>query len=129
MKKFTQKEAINELLLESNQIIAPTATNNYYMQDGVKLNRVSNLMEIFQEPFAQQEMAEKVALGNQRNGDPFNTADKVQALWDFLRDDMGTGLHNLMQGIIEDSNLKADDTISIMINSLGATPLEELYIV
>ncbi len=30
--------------------------------------------------------------------------------------------------IIEDSKLKANDNVAIMINSLGATPLEELYI-
>ena len=105
LKTFTQKEALNELLAESKQIVAPTASNNYYMQDGVKLNRVSSLMEIFQHPFEQQEMAEKVAAKNQKEGSPFNTADKVQNLWDFLRDDMGTGLHNLMQGIIEKRSL------------------------
>jgi len=107
LKSFTQKDAVNELILESDQIIAPTPTNNYYMQDGVKLNRVSNLMEVFQDPFNQQEMAEKVALANQRKGDPFNTADKVQGLWDFLRDDMGTGLHNIMQGIVEHSDMES----------------------
>ena len=112
LKTFTQKEALNELIAESKQIIAPTASNNYYMQDGVKLNRVSNLMEIFQDPFEQQEMAEKVAIKNQREGSPFNTADKVQSLWDFLRDDMGTGLHNLMQGLIEKRNVEE------LINSL-----------
>tara|TARA_R110002050_G_scaffold116946_2_gene233643 strand:- start:19253 stop:36049 length:16797 start_codon:yes stop_codon:yes gene_type:complete len=105
LKTFTQEQALNELIAESKQIVAPTATNNYYMQDGVKLNRVSNLMEIFQDPFEQQEMAEKVAMKNKREGDPFDTADKVQNLWDFLRDDMGTGLHNLMQGIIEKRDL------------------------
>ena len=31
--------------------------------------------------------------------------------------------------IIDDSKLTADDNIAIMINSLGATPLEELYII
>ena len=36
---------------------------------------------------------------------------------------------DLYKRIIDDSKLKSNDTIAIMINSLGATPLEELYIV
>ena len=35
----------------------------------------------------------------------------------------------LFYKLIEDSNLNGGDRISILINSLGATPLEELYIV
>ena len=36
---------------------------------------------------------------------------------------------DLYKTIIEDSGIKSNDCIAIMINSLGATPLEELYIV
>jgi Dihydroxyacetone kinase len=36
---------------------------------------------------------------------------------------------DLYKRIIIDSKLTANDNIAIMINSLGATPLEELYIV
>jgi len=101
LKNFSQRDAMNQLIGESNMIMAPTENDNYYVQDGVKLNRVSNLMEIFQDPFNQQEMAEKVAATNRREGNVFNTPDKVQKLWDFLRDDMGTGIHNMMQNIVE----------------------------
>mgnify|MGYP003669136895 FL=1 len=101
LKNFSQRDAMNQLIGESNMIEAPIETNDYYTQDGVKMNRVSRLLEIFQDPFNQQEMAEKVARKNRREGNVFNTADKVQKLWDFLRDDMGTGLHNVMQNIVE----------------------------
>ena len=36
---------------------------------------------------------------------------------------------DLYKRIIDDSKLKANDNVAIMINSLGATPLEELYII
>ena len=36
---------------------------------------------------------------------------------------------DLYKRIIEDSGIKSNDHIAIMINSLGATPLEELYII
>ena len=36
---------------------------------------------------------------------------------------------DLYKRIIDDSKLAANDNIAVMINSLGATPLEELYIV
>ena len=36
---------------------------------------------------------------------------------------------DLYKRIINDSKLTANDNIAIMINSLGATPLEELYII
>ena len=36
---------------------------------------------------------------------------------------------DLFDRIIKDAKLKNKDEISVMINSLGATPLEELYIV
>lgn len=106
LRRFTEKDKMEKLIDENTNIIAPTETSPYYELDGVKMNRVSRVMEIFQEPFAQQEMAEKVARVNQRNNNEFDTADKVQELWDFLRDDMGTGLHTLVQGIIEKADME-----------------------
>ena len=101
LKNYSQKDAMNQLIGESNMIMAPTEQDNYYVQDGVKMNRVSRLLEIFQDPFNQQEMAEKVAANNRKEGNVFNTANKVQKLWDFLRDDMGTGLHNVMEQLVQ----------------------------
>ena len=106
LRKFTEKDKMDKLIDENNSISAPTETSPYYEMDGVKMNRVSRVMEIFQDPFKQQEMAEKVAKVNQRNNNEFDTADKVQDLWDFLRDDMGTGLHTLVQGIIEKQDME-----------------------
>ncbi len=36
---------------------------------------------------------------------------------------------DICQRILNDFNLNKNDEVSLMINSLGATPLEELYIV
>jgi len=116
LKNFTQRDAMNQLIGESNMISAPTEQDNYYVQDGVKMNRVSRLLEIFQDPFNQQDMAEKVAATNRGEGNVFNTADKVQKLWDFLRDDLGTGLHNMMEQIVQQ---QTDDVI------LSSVPQEQ----
>jgi cellobiose-specific phosphotransferase system component IIA len=107
LRNFTQRDAMDQLLGESEAINAPTSKNDFYTYDGVQLNRVSKLMEIFQDPFNQREMAIKVAQINSKEGNSFDTADKVQTLWDFLRDDMGTGIHNLMQGIVERKDLNS----------------------
>ena len=96
---------MDKLIDESANIIDPTETSPYYEMDGVKMNRVSRVMEIFQDPFNQQEMAEKVANINKREGSDFNTAEKVQELWDFLRDDMGTGIHSIAEGVINKSDM------------------------
>jgi len=106
LRQFTEKDKMDKLIDESSNITAPTEISPYYEMDGVKMNRVSNLMEIFQDPFKQQEIATKVATKNKNNNDPFNTPDKVQDLWDFLRDDMGTGLHSLVEGIINKSDME-----------------------
>ena len=106
LQNFSQKEAMNQLIAESESIIEPTELDHYYVQDGVKMNRVSQLLEIFQDPFKQQEIAEKVAASNRKNGDVFNTGEKVLKLWDFLRDDLGTGLHNVMQGLVQNQGEK-----------------------
>ncbi len=64
---------------------------------------------------------DEIEIGMGIHGEPGIKREKLKPA-----DDLVDDLYNI---IIEDSNLKADDTISIMINSLGATPLEELYIV
>lgn len=106
LRQFTEKDKMDMLIDESENIISPTEQSPYYELDGVKMNRVSRVMEIFQDPFDQQRMAEKVANINKREGSPFNTADKVQKLWDFLRDDMGTGIHTIAEGIVNKSDME-----------------------
>ena len=106
LRRFTEKDKMDKLIDEASNIIAPTEISPYYEMDGVKMNRVSQLMEIFQDPFRQQEIATKIAAKNANNNNPFNTPDKVQDLWDFLRDDMGTGLHTLVQGIIQKADME-----------------------
>ena len=54
---------------------------------------------------------------------PINpTEADIEVISDDLVDD-------LYKRIIDDSKLTTDDNIAVMINSLGATPLEELYII
>ena len=55
------------------------------------------------------------------HGEPGIKREKLRPANDLVDD--------LYKRIIEDSKLKSNDNIAIMINSLGATPLEELYIV
>ena len=64
---------------------------------------------------------DEIEIGMGIHGEPGIKREKLKPADDLVDD--------LYKIIIEDSKLKADDTISIMINSLGATPLEELYIV
>ena len=64
---------------------------------------------------------DEIEIGMGIHGEPGIKREKLKPADDLVND--------LYKRIIEDSKLKAEDTISIMINSLGATPLEELYIV
>ena len=105
LRQMSEKDKMAKLIEESSNIQDPTEASPYYEQDGVKMNRVSRVMEVFQDPFKQQEIAEKVAATNRKNGSDFNTADKVIELWDFLRDDMGTGMHSIAEGIINKSDM------------------------
>lgn len=105
LRTFTEKDKMDMLIDESSNILDPTEASPYYEMDGVKMNRVSQLMEIFQDPFNQQQMAEKVAAINSKANNDFNTADKVQNLWDFLRDDMGTGIHSIAEGVINKQDM------------------------
>ena len=55
------------------------------------------------------------------HGEPGIKREKLKSANDLVDD--------IYKRIINDSKLIANDNISIMINSLGATPLEELYII
>ena len=64
---------------------------------------------------------DEIEIGMGIHGEPGIKREKLKPANDLVDD--------LYKRIIDDSNLKSNDNIAIMINSLGATPLEELYIV
>jgi len=64
---------------------------------------------------------DEIEIGMGIHGEPGIKREKIRPANDLVDD--------LYKRIIDDSKLKANDNIAIMINSLGATPLEELYIV
>ena len=64
---------------------------------------------------------DEIEIGMGIHGEPGIKREKLRSA-DQLSDD-------LCKKILEDYKLSAEDQISIMINSLGATPLEELYII
>ena len=64
---------------------------------------------------------DEIEIGMGIHGEPGIKREKLRPANDLVDD--------LYKRIIDDSKLKSNDTIAIMINSLGATPLEELYIV
>ena len=64
---------------------------------------------------------DEIEIGIGIHGEPGIKREKLKPANDLVDD--------LYKRIIDDSNLKSNDNIAIMINSLGATPLEELYIV
>ena len=64
---------------------------------------------------------DEIEIGMGIHGEPGIKREKLKPA-DAIVDD-------LFNRIIKDSKLKDNDEVSIMINSLGATPLEELYIV
>jgi len=64
---------------------------------------------------------DEIEIGMGIHGEPGIKREKLKSANDLVDD--------LYKRIIEDSKLKENDNIAIMINSLGATPLEELYIV
>ena len=64
---------------------------------------------------------DEIEIGMGIHGEPGIKREKLRSA-DQLSDD-------LCKRILEDYKLSAEDQVSIMINSLGATPLEELYIV
>ncbi|MBC8305827.1 MAG: dihydroxyacetone kinase subunit DhaK, partial [Pelagibacterales bacterium] len=64
---------------------------------------------------------DEIEIGMGIHGEPGIKREKLRAANDLVDD--------LYKRIIDDSKLKANDNVAIMINSLGATPLEELYII
>ncbi len=64
---------------------------------------------------------DEIEIGMGIHGEPGIKREKLKPANDLVDD--------IYKRIIDDSKLKANDNIAIMINSLGATPLEELYIV
>ncbi len=64
---------------------------------------------------------DEIEIGMGIHGEPGIKRVKLKSANDLVDD--------LYERIMEDSKLKSNDNIAIMINSLGATPLEELYIV
>jgi len=64
---------------------------------------------------------DEIEIGMGIHGEPGIKREKLRSA-DQLSDD-------LCKKILEDYKLNAEDQVSIMINSLGATPLEELYII
>lgn len=64
---------------------------------------------------------DEIEIGMGIHGEPGIKREKLRPANDLVDD--------LYKRIIDDSKLAANDNIAVMINSLGATPLEELYIV
>ena len=63
----------------------------------------------------------EIEIGMGIHGEPGIKREKLKPANDLVDD--------IYKRIINDSKLAANDNIAIMINSLGATPLEELYII
>ncbi len=64
---------------------------------------------------------DEIEIGMGIHGEPGIKREKLKSANELVDD--------LYKRIIDDSKLKANDNVVIMVNSLGATPLEELYIV
>jgi len=64
---------------------------------------------------------DEIEIGMGIHGEPGIKREKLRTANDLVDD--------LYKRIIDDSKLKANDIVAVMINSLGATPLEELYII
>ena len=64
---------------------------------------------------------DEIEIGMGIHGEPGIKREKLRSANDLVDD--------LYKRIMEDSKLQSNDNIAIMINSLGATPLEELYII
>ena len=64
---------------------------------------------------------DEIEIGMGIHGEPGIKREKLKSANNLVDD--------LYERIIKDSKLKSGDNIAVMVNSLGATPLEELYIV
>ena len=65
--------------------------------------------------------SDEIEIGMGIHGEPGIKREKLKPANELVDD--------LYKRIINDSKISENDTIAVMINSLGATPLEELYIV
>ena len=65
--------------------------------------------------------SDEIEIGMGIHGEPGIKREKLKTANELVDD--------MYKRIMEDSELKSNDEVAIMINSLGATPLEELYIV
>ena len=97
---------------------AATETNNNIRTLGVALSPCI-LPEAGKPTFEIND--DEIEIGMGIHGEPGIKREKLKPANDLVDD--------LYKRIIDDSKLKMNDNIAIMINSLGATPLEELYIV
>ncbi len=97
---------------------AATETNNNIRTLGVALSPCI-LPEAGKPTFEIND--DEIEIGMGIHGEPGIKREKLRPANDLVDD--------LYKRIMEDSKLQSNDNIAIMINSLGATPLEELYIV
>ena len=97
---------------------AATETNNNIRTLGVALSPCI-LPEAGKPTFEIND--DEIEIGMGIHGEPGIKREKLRPANDLVDD--------LYKRIMEDSKLQSSDNIAIMINSLGATPLEELYIV
>ena len=95
-----------------------TETNNNIRTLGVALSPCI-LPEAGKPTFEISE--DEIEIGMGIHGEPGIKREKLRPANDLVDD--------LYKRIIDDSKLQANDDIVVMINSLGATPLEELYII
>tara|TARA_R110002020_G_scaffold233207_2_gene444961 strand:- start:2733 stop:19928 length:17196 start_codon:yes stop_codon:yes gene_type:complete len=103
---WKQDDFLKEVLKENDLIEAPTEDGDFYSFEGIKLLRVSNIIQKYSQPFEEAKFAELVAQFNKRNNNEFDTKDKVLELWKYLRDDAGKGIHGALEALIkkEDPN-------------------------
>jgi len=101
---WKKSDFLKELLKESEGIRLPEANGKFYTMDGIKLHRVSDVIQLYQQPFEEAKFASLIAVKNKREGNEFNTKDRVLKLWEFLRKDVGTGIHTALESIINNKD-------------------------
>ncbi len=115
--KIAGAAAENSTTLEETFNIA-TEANNSIRTLGVALSPCI-LPEAGKPTFEIED--DEIEIGMGIHGEPGIKREKLRPANDLVDD--------LYKRIINDSKLKANDNIAVMINSLGSTPLEELYII
>ena len=98
---WKKTDFLRELLKESENITLDNKNSKVYDFDGLKLFRVSELIQFYSQPFEEGKFASLIAEKNKREGIDFDTKDKVLQLWEFLRQDVGTGIHTALEAIIK----------------------------